>query len=607
MIATSYSKFFSKAQTLASTNPEVFEGIDNDLLQDILLSEAINHSVANADAEIKTTSDSGTTLTSLFLTNRSNNGVSYTRAVVGNLGDARCVLVTSRSPKDSLSSHKHNSSAKANDHKPPSLSLDTSSKDALDASYHSETLSPTRQQQKSKDLLSSTIHSFEPSTFSGKFSDNNQNKIHPKVPLQNNLCVEIVHYDLSFDHKLSNLRERYRIDQKLVLKEQLLPFDLSIQTQLLRHWAFLFSPSLLSPHNEDNSQFFREIVANVPSHYRVSEDVEGSKKADDLDIVNHQTRSEKLSSRRESAAIEPKNRLILDPKQRLISCIEETIDEYLLLKYGLDSKKADRLLRALNLQEKFPRLPLPVLDEFIVRQDSFIGHRYSPDGKIKGPLAYFGRHEKSILMTRSLGDRLGPRGCIAQTELTSVSIPSSTHVRFVIASDGVWDVIDSETIRRMALCHKYHRNDVLATTIAYKALRRRNKLHMRQDDITVQVIDVNPEKARFIKSKTSQLNELHPVISLLDQQELLSEKQLSNEGNTPIASINELINDCEEESTNKDNLDLTVHSKKHLLTSQPSRLISQIDLLSLPPEIIHANILRQPLPKEKKFDNCIIS
>lgn len=71
-------------------------------------------------------------------------------------------------------------------------------------------------------------------------------------------------------------------------------------------------------------------------------------------------------------------------------------------------------------------------------------------------------------MTRSIGDRFGPRGCLHLPEITSLVIPSNTHVRFVLASDGMWDVIDNHTVRRMGLYYKYNSADALATALARK-------------------------------------------------------------------------------------------------------------------------------------------
>lgn len=61
---------------------------------------------------------------------------------------------------------------------------------------------------------------------------------------------------------------------------------------------------------------------------------------------------------------------------------------------------------------------------------SFVDYRMSSDGLTVGPLAFFGAFSHSLLMTRSIGDRLGPRGCIALPDITVHTIPSHKHARY---------------------------------------------------------------------------------------------------------------------------------------------------------------------------------
>jgi serine/threonine protein phosphatase PrpC len=56
--------------------------------------------------------------------------------------------------------------------------------------------------------------------------------------------------------------------------------------------------------------------------------------------------------------------------------------------------------------------------------------------------------------------------------------------RFVLASDGVWDVIDEELIRKMGLYYKYKDPRDLAIYLAEKAVKRRTKQGLSKDDIT---------------------------------------------------------------------------------------------------------------------------
>jgi hypothetical protein len=46
-----------------------------------------------------------------------------------------------------------------------------------------------------------------------------------------------------------------------------------------------------------------------------------------------------------------------------------------------------------------------------------------------GPIAYFSRFNRSILMTRSVGDRFGPRNCISIPEITALNVPNTVYMR----------------------------------------------------------------------------------------------------------------------------------------------------------------------------------
>lgn len=70
------------------------------------------------------------------------------------------------------------------------------------------------------------------------------------------------------------------------------------------------------------------------------------------------------------------------------------------------------------------------------RQDTMISNRKGNFGS-PGPEALFSRYNVSILMTRSLGDRYGPRSCRGLPDVRILTIPKNRHVRFILASDGV--------------------------------------------------------------------------------------------------------------------------------------------------------------------------
>jgi len=124
-------------------------------------------------------------------------------------------------------------------------------------------------------------------------------------------------------------------------------------------------------------------------------------------------------------------------------------------------------------------------------QESFIARRLSSDGRTVGPEALFGRKNVSIMMTRSIGDKIGPRSCVAFPEISAVTVPAGRHARFILASDGFWDVVSIDTVRLVSLAKKYKACKTLANMLAHKAVRRRERAGLRQDDITVMVVDVN--------------------------------------------------------------------------------------------------------------------
>lgn len=127
-----------------------------------------------------------------------------------------------------------------------------------------------------------------------------------------------------------------------------------------------------------------------------------------------------------------------------------------------------------------------------VNERSFIAHRTKitkSGNKIIGPLAVCSRYDVSITMTRSIGDRYGPRSCIAQPDISSVTIQKNEHARFVLASDGLWDVYSDEELRTFVMSDRDP--NIVAKKLAQMAYQRRLQSHIKIDDITVFVIDVN--------------------------------------------------------------------------------------------------------------------
>eukprot|EP01037_Dinobryon_pediforme_P043002 gene43002-53742_t len=101
-----------------------------------------------------------------------------------------------------------------------------------------------------------------------------------------------------------------------------------------------------------------------------------------------------------------------------------------------------------------------------------------------GPVAFFGRGDHSLLMTRSIGDRVGPESAIPLPDITTVTVHATQHARFVLASDGMWDVLSCEDVRQSALLFRNREPVDLAYYLAAKAKSRRDRYEWRPDDIT---------------------------------------------------------------------------------------------------------------------------
>jgi serine/threonine protein phosphatase PrpC len=61
----------------------------------------------------------------------------------------------------------------------------------------------------------------------------------------------------------------------------------------------------------------------------------------------------------------------------------------------------------------------------------------------------------------------------------------------VLASDGVWDVVSTEDVLKWGLKKKYRIPSDFADYLAKKAKKLRMIQELREDDITVVVVDIN--------------------------------------------------------------------------------------------------------------------
>lgn len=122
--------------------------------------------------------------------------------------------------------------------------------------------------------------------------------------------------------------------------------------------------------------------------------------------------------------------------------------------------------------------------------ETFIGRRSLPGSPMVGPYAVFGRYGTSLTMTRSIGDKYGPRSCVAVPDISATTIPAGKHVRFIIGSDGLWDTISMETAQDVALLVRSPRVAASKLVALARAVRASSEMHM--DDITCIIVDVNP-------------------------------------------------------------------------------------------------------------------
>ena len=81
-----------------------------------------------------------------------------------------------------------------------------------------------------------------------------------------------------------------------------------------------------------------------------------------------------------------------------------------------------------------------------VHDESFIARR---SGTPTAPEVVTSRYNQSTNLTRSIGDRFGPRCVVAVPDITAISIPSDQYARFVLCSDGVHDETPEQEIARV--------------------------------------------------------------------------------------------------------------------------------------------------------------
>ena len=144
----------------------------------------------------------------------------------------------------------------------------------------------------------------------------------------------------------------------------------------------------------------------------------------------------------------------------------------------------------------------------VVRPESIVGHRIVAIGgeRTLGQEAIFSRYNVSINMTRTIGDKFGPRCCISQPEVSSVVLAPEDSARIVIASDGVWDVMTNAQVGALVFSSISPR--AAARRISNAAASLRDKYDMRPDDISVVVVDVNMDRGgnKYLLALTRQMS-----------------------------------------------------------------------------------------------------
>ena len=136
------------------------------------------------------------------------------------------------------------------------------------------------------------------------------------------------------------------------------------------------------------------------------------------------------------------------------------------------------------------------------RAGSYVGRR-EVNGREAGPLVVFAHSGGvSLQVSRSIGDALAARSVIADPEIASFELPRNQTTRFVVASDGLWDVYSSEAVGKMI--HEVADPAVAARKLSLAARSKRTQTGRTVDDITVIVFDLNPAAPRASRSSHKQ-------------------------------------------------------------------------------------------------------
>lgn len=135
------------------------------------------------------------------------------------------------------------------------------------------------------------------------------------------------------------------------------------------------------------------------------------------------------------------------------------------------------------------------------RAGSFIGRR-EIHGREAGPLVVFAHSGGvSLQVSRSIGDALAARSVLPDPEIVCLDVPRGVHTRFVVASDGLWDVYTSEAAGKMV--HDIVDPAVAARKLSHAARNKRTQTGRTLDDITVVVLDLYPIHVRKTNERST--------------------------------------------------------------------------------------------------------
>eukprot|EP01041_Mallomonas_annulata_P003717 gene3717-7384_t len=144
----------------------------------------------------------------------------------------------------------------------------------------------------------------------------------------------------------------------------------------------------------------------------------------------------------------------------------------------------------LNQDIMFP--PMKYSSSFIQKRNDESYKSVGLDTEI--PLAVFSRFGVSLTMTRSIGDRYGARSCVCVPDISALTLAPNEYARFVLASDGLWDVVSVEAVQTVVMGSRDPSQ--IARKLALMAWHKRVSKSIRMDDITVLVVDINPRAFR---------------------------------------------------------------------------------------------------------------